>query len=324
MIEAVRQAMIFCREVQHNSLRSITKFVEEKNDTEPVTLADYGSQVILCRTLAEHFPDDAVIAEEGGQQFMQVTTPELRSELVSLLTTLFDRNVSPQDITRWLDHGLDQTASRTWFIDPIDGTKGFVNMRHYAVGVALIEASQPTISIIGAPGYGDGISGDDDEGLIFYALAGKAYQLPFESGGEPKPISVSDRTENLRIVQSFEKKHASKGRMESVRAKAGMADATVYELDSMEKYALVANGDADAYLRLPNLEDSRPHLTWDHAPGVALVLAAGGKVTDVDGTPLDFSKGRTLPNRGILVSNGHIHDRLVEATQALLAEEAQN
>jgi 3'(2'), 5'-bisphosphate nucleotidase len=88
----------------------------------------------------------------------------------------------------------------------------------------------------------------------------------------------------------------------------------------MEKYALVASGQADAYLRLPNLDSKRPHMSWDHAAGTALVIAAGGSVTDVDGTPLDFSRGKALPNRGMLVSNGKVQQQLIDAAVAVLAE----
>lgn len=323
IIYAARQAAILCREVQHSSLRSMNKMSKDANETEPVTIADYGSQVIIGRALSEHFPDDAVIAEEGGSQFLELTTDKQKAEIINLLTTIFDQNITQDDIVRWLDQGIDKSdAKRTWIIDPIDGTKGFVAMRHYAIGIGIVEEGQPTGAIIAAPGYGDGVSGDDDEGLMFYIKEGKAYQEPLLGKGEAKQIFVSKRNDDLRIVQSFEKKHASKSRMATVREKADMSDADVYELDSMEKYALVANGDADVYLRLPNLSSTRPHMIWDHAPGVALVLAAGGSVSDVDGSPLDFSKGRTLPNRGMLVSNGQVHDRLLKAVAELLEEEA--
>jgi len=300
------------------------KLSKDTAETEPVTIADYGSQVIIGRALAEHFPDDAVIAEEGGSQFVELTTDKQKAEIINLLTTILDVNITQDDIVRWLGQGANKPdAKRTWIIDPIDGTKGFVAMRHYAIGIGSVENAQPVGAIIAAPGYGDGVSGNDDEGLIFYIKDGKAYQEPLLSKGEAKQVVVSERTENLRIVQSFEKKHASKSRMASAREKAGMSDAEVYELDSMEKYALVANGDADVYMRLPNLSSTRPHMVWDHAPGVALVLAAGGVATDVDGSPLDFSKGRTLPNRGMLVSNGKVHERLLKAVGELLEEEAQ-
>lgn len=323
IIEAVRQAVVLCREVQHMSLRSINKLSPDKQDSEPVTIADYGSQALIGYALAQHFPDDAVLAEEAGSQFLELTTDKQKAEIISLLTTILDFNVSKDDIVAWLDQGTDaKNPARTWIVDPIDGTKGFVAMRHYAVGVGIVEDGQPVGGIIAAPGYGDGISGDDDEGALFYIQDGVAYQEPL-MGGDAKRISVSSREADLTIAQSYEKKHASKSRMAIAREKAGMADATVLELDSMEKYALVANGVADVYLRLPNLSSTRPHMTWDHAPGVALVLAAGGKATDVTGEPLDFSKGRTLPNQGMVISNGVLHDRLIEAVNELLEEESQ-
>jgi len=323
IIQAVQQAIVLCRDIQHDSLRSVDKFNAEKNDTEPVTLADYGSQAIICHTIKTHFPDDAVISEEAGTQFLDLTSPGQRVRICNLLTNLLDQNVTYKDVVAWLDHGSGRTAARTWVIDPIDGTKGFINMRHYAIGIGIVEAGQLAGGIIGAPGYGDGVSGNDDEGMLFYTKDGSAYQQPL-GGGAAKAIAVSRRTSQLRVVQSYEKAHASKSRMATVREKAGLADAHIHEMDSMEKYALVANGDADIYMRLPNLNNKRPHFVWDHAAGVALVLAAGGKVTDVDGSTLDFSQGRILPNRGMLVSNGLLHDKLIAATQALLKEEAEN
>lgn len=321
IIEAVRQAVILCREVQHNSLRSMNKLSKDAGDHEPVTIADYGSQAIIGRALKTHFPDDAVLSEEAGSQFLELTSDKQKAEIINLLTTILDVNVTQGEIVSWLDQGTSSTTERTWIIDPIDGTKGFVALRHYAIGVGIVENGEPVGAIVAAPGYGDGVSGDDEEGALFYIKDGIPYQ-ELISGGKAQQISVSDKTSDLRAVQSFERQHASKSRMAIVREKAGMENAAISELDSMEKYALIANGDADVYLRLPNLDNKRPHMTWDHAPGVALVLAAGGQVTDVDGSPLDFSKGRTLPNRGMVISNGKVHEQLLTAVRELLDEEA--
>jgi 3'(2'), 5'-bisphosphate nucleotidase len=320
IIEAVRQALALCRDVQMTSLRSVDKFSNDKQDTEPVTLADYGSQAIIGRTLQQHFPDDAVLSEEAGSQFLELTTEAQKAEIINYLTHILDVNVNQTEIVKWLDFGSNVTTERTWIIDPIDGTKGFINLRHYAVGVGIVENGQATGAIMGTPVYDDDPN-DSNLGALFYIKDGKAYRQRLDSD-TAQEIHVSERTTDARVVQSFEKKHASKSRMAKVREKAGLSDAHVEELDSMVKYAMVASGDADVYMRLPNLDNTRPHMVWDHAPGVALVIAAGGKVTDVDGSPLDFSQGRTLPNRGMLVSNGKFHDRLVAATLELLEEEA--
>jgi len=61
------------------------------------------------------------------------------------------------------------------------------------------------------------------------------------------------------------------------------------------------------------------HKIWDHAAGAALVCQAGGRVTDIDGSPLDFSQGETLPNAGMVISNGQHHDRVIAAIGQVMA-----
>jgi 3'(2'), 5'-bisphosphate nucleotidase len=322
--EAVRQAAFLCRTVQSRSFESATKTSHDKGgSTEPVTIADYGSQAIICRALSQHQPGAAVISEESGQQFLELTDANARQQIYTLLQEILGEPVTEDDVVQWLDFGTGIQSEQTWVIDPIDGTKGFINRRHYAIGVGLLNADgQPVGAVMGAPGYAEGIAEEGGAGTIFYIEDGRVYREPLD-GGSRQPVTVSSRTEDLRVVQSYVRKHASKSRMAAVRQKAGFANVTVYELDSMEKHALVACGDVDIYMRLPNLDSNRPHMIWDHAPGAALILAAGGKITDVDGTPLDFSQGKALPNQGILGSNGagDVHEKLVAAAQQMLAEE---
>jgi 3'-phosphoadenosine 5'-phosphosulfate (PAPS) 3'-phosphatase len=126
---------------------------------------------------------------------------------------------------------------------------------------------------------------------------------------------VSDRGHmaSVRMVESVVSKHSNLEQSAQVRARVGIPEANVEPVDSQEKYAMVASGEADLYLRLPrNIGDQ--HYVWDHCAGTAIVQAAGGRVTDIDGSPLDFSHGRTLArNQGILVTNGVIHDRILAA-----------
>jgi 3'(2'), 5'-bisphosphate nucleotidase len=110
--------------------------------------------------------------------------------------------------------------------------------------------------------------------------------------------------------------------MARARELAGLTDAPLERIDSMEKYARIAAGDAELYLRLPNIKSTRPHNSWDHAAGAALLAASGGMATDIDGSPLDFSSGPTMARtRGMIVSNGHIHDRVLAGVQKLFEEE---
>ena len=73
------------------------------------------------------------------------------------------------------------------------------------------------------------------------------------------------------------------------------------------------------YLRLPTRPDYEEKI-WDHAAGSIVITEAGGRVTDVRGVDLDFSLGRTLKdNKGVIVTNGHLHERVLGAVKQVLS-----
>lgn len=313
LLAALRDAAKLCRLVQDNFLSASAK--ADGDHSEPVTIADYGSQAIICRALKQRYPDDAVVAEESGAQFSQLVSAEGRAQIVQLLSQVLRQDVSEAELIAWLDFGAGRAAARTWVIDPIDGTKGFLARRHYAIACGLLLDGRVAGGIVAAPGYNDG------EGALFYTSDGATFRAPL-AAGEGARVTVSSRhkPEDIIAAQSFERAHASKSRMARAREIAGLGGARILELDSMEKYALVACGDADLYMRLPREGSSYAHKIWDHVAGVALVQGAGGTVTDLDGGPLDFSQGETLPNPGMIISNGARHQRVVEAVGQVMAE----
>ena len=86
-------------------------------------------------------------------------------------------------------------------------------------------------------------------------------------------------------------------------------------MDSMAKYAVLGAGNGELLVRLlsPKRPDYREKI-WDQAAGSIIVEEAGGRITDLAGRPLDFTQGRTLANnRGILTSNGRLHEAALEA-----------
>ena len=311
MFTAVRQAAALCKRVQEHHIMS-----SEKAGREPVTIADYGSQAILGRAVSLAFPDDGILAEESGAQFIEIVPEDERKAVIALLAVILGIEVRQTDVVRWLDHGQGREAERTWVIDPIDGTKGFLALRNYVIAAGVMVDHKPVAGVIGSPAYPT----LDRGGAMFHAQSGAAFMQPL-AGGLAKRIKVSDRTdaESVRALESVEKSHANHERMARVREAAGLGAASLTRIDSMEKYARIAAGGAELYLRLPRIDSTRPFMAWDHAAGTALVEAAGGLVTDIDGSPLDFSGGRALANQGIIVSNGHIHARVIAAVQKVLA-----
>jgi 3'(2'), 5'-bisphosphate nucleotidase len=120
-----------------------------------------------------------------------------------------------------------------------------------------------------------------------------------------------------RFCESVESGHSNQGDSANIATILGIT-AEPYRIDSQCKYAAVSRGDASIYLRLPTRADYQEKI-WDHGAGSIVVEEAGGTVTDVTGTPLDFSLGRTLAtNRGIIATNGRFHDEVVSAVQSVI------
>ena len=84
---AARQAADLCSEVQRKYLERT-----DKAGKEPVTIADYGSQAIICRTISQVFPDDGVLAEEQGKELMKLGL-DIKERQLQLEKTYSDRLV---------------------------------------------------------------------------------------------------------------------------------------------------------------------------------------------------------------------------------------
>jgi 3'(2'), 5'-bisphosphate nucleotidase len=129
-------------------------------------------------------------------------------------------------------------------------------------------------------------------------------------------VSVASlrRAAEARFCESVESAHSDQDLSARIAALLGIT-AEPFRIDSQCKYAAVAEGDASIYLRLPTKKDYREKI-WDHAAGMLVVEEAGGRVSDVEGAPLDFRRGRTLAaNRGVVATCGTIHDEVVSAVK---------
>ncbi|NER84157.1 MAG: 3'(2'),5'-bisphosphate nucleotidase, partial [Leptolyngbya sp. SIO1D8] len=284
----------------------------EKSDKSPVTVADYGSQAIICRALSMAFPDDPVVGEEDAAE---LRTPEMADRLKQVTGFIESviGEVAPEDVTKWIDHGNGSTAKRFWTLDPIDGTKGFLRGDQYAIALALIEDGDLKLGILGCPALG---FGDAEPGLLFTAVRGEGTMMQSLDGGEAKQVNVVQPgdAERLRFVESVEASHGNQEQQQAVAKAAGITQDSV-RMDSQAKYGAVAAGEAALYLRLPSPKypDYREKI-WDHAAGAIVVEEAGGQVTDMHGKPLDFySAAKMMDNRGVIVSNGVIHDATLSA-----------
>ena len=188
---------------------------------------------------------------------------------------------------------------RVFFVDPVDGTREFVDRNgEFAVMIGLLEGARAVAAVIDAPARGDVFAGWVGEG---------AFRI---TGGKQSPIQVSDVTEvtSARLVGS--RSHRGP---QLERALALLNPREVLVMGSAGlKGTLVATGEVEAYVA-PGYAGKR----WDACAADALVTAAGGTLTDTHGNPIDYRADSLSNNRGLLASNGQIHEALVRGFEDL-------
>ncbi len=316
---AVQAAAELCQSVRAD----LDDNVLEKEDRTPVTVADFGSQALICRALREAFPSDPVIGEEDSSALRESKNADVRNQL---LAEVHDHHPTAdvETVFDWIDHGTASVYSdRFWTLDPIDGTKGFVRGDQYAIALALLVDGQMQVAALCCPHLPNRLDADPPEtrGQAFLAVRGEgAVQKPLDADADavPTPIHTSDTTNpsESRFTESFVSSHSSHDLAAKTGERLGIT-ADPVRIDSQAKYAMVARGEAEIYLRLPRPGTDYTERIWDHAAGALVVEAAGGTVTDMYGAPLDFTHGRLLEaNTGVVATNGPLHDKVIEALAA--------
>lgn len=318
-IQAATLAAQLCEQVRN----TIVPQAIEKDDKSPVTIADYGAQAIICKFLAEQFPEDPVVGEEDAAD---LRTPEMAGPLAQV-TEQVQRLIpeaTPAAVMDWIDHGNGQVARRYWTLDPIDGTKGFLRQDQYAIALAMVEEGDIKVGVLACPAlsFATNETVTPETGLLFVAVRGEGAVMMPLAGGEAQPIHVVTNAdaERMRFVESVESGHGNQEQQSAIAQAAGITQPSI-RMDSQAKYGAVAAGQAALYLRLPSPKyPGYREKIWDHAAGVIVVEEAGGTVTDMHGKPLDFSQAaRFVDNQGVVVSNGVIHEAVLHALKQTVA-----
>lgn len=214
--------------------------VKSKSDQSPVTEADEAADALISAGLAEAFPTVALVTEEQAASH-------------------------------------SQSVSTFLIVDPLDGTKEFVQRRgDFTVNIAYVEDGVPLRGVVYAPA----------KGRLFYTLAdGRSVEelgaFDKDIAGELKPITVSvPDNRGLMVVAS--KSHRDQATDDYI-ARYAVKDMT--SAGSSLKFCLVATGEADLYPRLGRT------MEWDTAAGDAVLRGAGGEMIRFeDHAPFTYGK----------------------------------
>lgn len=310
-----------CRAVQ-DSMGDIEAL--HKDAREPVTVADYGSQAVILEAVSRSFPTHGVVAEEGAEHLRSDGDPAIQQLVRRLVSEVLGRETDFEEICAWIDHSGDGSSRYTWVIDPIDGTKGFLRGDQYAVAIGVLCDGKPWGGVLACPNLPvDGQMPDEERGVLFIGARGEGVVRAALDTELEETVRVSERVrpEEARILGSVESAHGDPLVVTALIEDLGLGGGVV-RLDSQAKYGTVAAGAAEIYLRPQSRTDYREKI-WDHVAGVLMVEEAGGRVSDLYGSPLDFTRGHRLEeNRGIVATNGLVHDLVLDSLAGILGTRA--
>ena len=230
--------------------------VQAKSDESPLTQADLASHLCIVAGLQALTPDIPIISEEEGLP-------------------------SFEERSQWQQY---------WLIDPLDGTKEFVNRNgEFTVNIAFIESNRPIFGVVHVPVH--------DKTYIGCEGHGAELRL-----GDDAPVAISvasTSAQPVRVVGSRSHRGAS---LDAYLERLGETD--MVPMGSSLKFCVVAEGRADIYPRLG------PTSEWDTAAAQAVVEQAGGKVLELDGKPLSYNAKSEILNPYFMVIGPTDHDWL--------------
>ncbi|MEQ8848139.1 3'(2'),5'-bisphosphate nucleotidase [Botrimarina sp.] len=315
-LAAVGEAALLARRVQAEMVTAALA----KGDKSPVTVGDFAAQAVVGKRLSESGLPCGVLVGEESSADLRADSATL-DQVTHFVRTLY-AHATPGDVCRWIDVGAADPGEAYWTLDPIDGTKGFLRGDQYAVALALVENGQVSLGVLGCPELQEArVPAGGAAGSLLLAVRGRgAAWRPLTGEGDWAPLAVSptDDPSQARVLRSVEKGHTDVGAIDHLATSMGVAVDPV-GMDSQAKYAVLAAGGGEMLVRL--LSADRPDYrekVWDQAAGSIVVEEAGGRVTDLEGQPLDFSQGRTLAkNRGVIATNGHLHEAALAALKEI-------
>lgn len=220
------------------------------------TILDVYRQPFEVRAKADASP--VTEADERAEAIIVALLKELAPEIPVIAEEMAER-------------GLPATAERFWLVDPLDGTREFVARNgEFTTNIGLIEGDRPILGVVHLPVTN-----------VTYWAAGAGTAMRQDQDAAPMPIATRPVPPSGAVVV-HSRSHGNNADLATYLATLASPQTRIG--GSAAKFCFVAEGSADLYPRFG------PTMEWDTAAGHAVVEAAGGSVTTLDGAPLRYGK----------------------------------
>jgi 3'(2'), 5'-bisphosphate nucleotidase len=221
---------------------------EIKSDNTPVSNGDIEVNKILTKKITELTPNISIVSEESSS------------------------------------HKDDKNLKDFWLIDPIDGTRDYINNRdEFTLNAALIINKKPAIGIITVPAK---------KRIFFSYGSSNSYELIND-----QKINLIDRKKNYEGFKAVSYSDELKPEIFAIHKKYNIT--SHQKMKSSLKFCVVAAGEYDLYAAEPRACE------WDIAAGHAILEHAGGKVTDFNGNEILYGKPE-FKNPSLIIKNKNI------------------
>jgi len=251
-------------------------------ETKKITLSlietfnDAGRVALSLREagLKQKIKNDNTRVSNGDIEVNKILTKKI-SEITPNIVIVSEENTA---------HKNDQNLKNFWLIDPIDGTTDYINNRdEFTLNAALILNKKPIIGIITAPA----------KKRIFYSYAmSNSYELI-----NNREIELINKKKNYKEIKAVS--YSRELKLEILKIHERYQIVSHQKMKSSLKFCVVAAGEFDLYAAEPRAYE------WDIAAGHAILIHAGGQVTDFEGNDIYYGKPE-FKNPSIILKNKNI------------------
>lgn len=230
-----------------------------------------------------HNPDAHQVQTKANGTVVTASDKQASERLVKAISILTPECPVVSEESPFSDEVTAQTVDQFWLVDPLDGTRGFIDQAgEFSINIALIQQGTPVLGILHSP----------LSSTTYFAVRGQGAFKQID--GYNHAIATSALHDPLRVIIGV---YHNASRYQTALEKITRCE--IHKVNSAMKFGLVSEGKMDVYPRMG------PTSFWDTAAGQCIVEESGGIVVDFNGNPLQYSFQPNMLNPRFIALGAH-------------------